>query len=86
MAVSEHTSLQPAGRTLRRWIFQKLVPGLYLSASHKRPHLARSVKYPLAGTAEQYRGVLHLPLSGMFTVQVRRPKTIKGGAKTEADE
>ena len=39
--VSEHRPPQPAGRTLRMWSFQRLVPNPPLLASRRRLHLAR---------------------------------------------
>ena len=37
------------------------------------------IKDTWAGAAERYQHVLTLPLDGMFTGQVGRPETIKGG-------
>ena len=43
------------------------------------------IKDPLDGAAERYRDILTLPLAGMFTGWIERPKTTKGVEETDTD-
>ena len=56
-------------------------PSVTQEAAHSPP----GIKDPPSGAAEQYRGVLPLPLADNFTGRVGHPKMIKGGEEPDAD-